>query len=226
VNSSGVLLGALRLATGALVDEVLAGRCPPGDAFGFWCPENSHAALALRAAESSDSRYIRIWYRRQPNRLVATTSCVKITAYEPPDVVAAAITFDKINAADSVAVIVEGDLYDIIKPTPGFEASVDDADFQSITLTTMESLDGITASSDVEVGDYIAPAGYTPVPQLPVALHGALEAHAAAQVMLEMGNPEGGEAMRQVAERRMEVALSTATPRSDEAETVSGGPWD
>lgn len=226
VDPEGKLLGKLHPAAGDMVDEVLAGRCPAGDAVGYWAPENNHAVLVFRDSTFyASGRQLRTYYRRQPNRLIATTDCVKITAYSPPGVVAAQITFAKINAADSLATIVEDEPYDIIKATPTWEASAEDCTFQSIVSPYMESLDGITEDSDVEVGDFIAPAGYTPVPQLPVAMHGVLVTYTVARILREMGNRDGSQAALEDAARKLATALTTVTPRGEEAETTVNDVW-
>jgi hypothetical protein len=225
VDSSGKLLGKLHPASGELVDEVLAGRCPRGSAAGYWVAENNHAVLVLQNFElGSSGRLLRTYYRRQPNRLTTTSSCVKIISYAPPGVVAAQITFAKINAADTLATIVEEEPYDIIKSSPTFEASAEDCTFQSIVSPSMESLTGITASQDIEVGDFIAPAGFTPVPQLPVAFYGILVDYTVARI-LGPTDKAGAQTALDSAARKLNTALSTITPRGEEAETTANDIW-
>lgn len=227
VDSFGKLLGKLHPASGDLVDEVLAGRCPPGIAMGYWVPENNHAVVVLQSAsESSSGRFLRTYYRRQPNRLAATSDCVKITGYIPgSQLVASQFFFDKINATDTLAAIVSEAPYDIIKASPTFEASAEDVTFQSVTTNSMEGLQGLDGTEDIEVGDFIAPAGYTPVPQLPVAFHGVLVAYTVARVLREQGNQAGSAAALEEAARKLNTALSTITPRGEEAETTVNDYW-
>lgn len=226
MSAEGKMVGKLYPADGALVDEVLANRSPPGDALGYWVAENNHAVIVFRNNNLTlPGMYLRIYYRRQPNRLAATSDCVKIVSYTPPDTVAGFIEFDKINAADSLATLTEDTPYDVIKSTPTFEASVEDCTFQSILTTSCETLEGITSISDVEAGDVIAPAGYTPVPQLPVALHPVLVAYTVARILREMGNQPGADAALAEAQRKLGTALTTVTPRSEEPETTVEDIW-
>jgi len=223
VTSAGKLVARLPLASGDMVDEVLAGFMPSGSSIGYWVPENNHAVVALRDSVLQSGYSLRIYYRRQPNALLATTSCVEITQWPASN--SGAVVFDKINVADSLATIVEGEFYDIIKGTPPHEAPAEDVTFQSIGAGTMETLDGFTSSQSIAVGDFIAPAGYTPAPQFPVAFHAVLAAFTTARVLREMGNTRAADLALAAAQAKMQSALTTITPRGDDAETVVEDNW-
>lgn len=223
VNSAGKLVARLPLASGDMVDEVLAGYMPSGEAIGYWVPENNHAAVALRDSVLQSGYSLRIFYRRQPNTLAATASCVKIGTWPANN--SGALTFAIINAGDALATLVEGDEYDIIKQFVSFESVAEDVTFQSIGAGTAETLDGFTTTQSIASGDYIAPAGYTPVPQLPVAMHAVLAAFTTARVLREMGNTRAADLAQAAAERKLTSALTTITPRGDDAETVVEKNW-
>lgn len=223
VDSSGKLLGKLHPASGDLVDEVLAGRCPPGIAMGYWVPENNHAVVVLqRASESSSGRFLRTYYRRQPNRLVATADCWKVTAIEPGF---GFIDYAAINVGDAIGDPLVGIAYDFVRSTPTFESVLEDVTPSLVTGGSNTSTWAGTDVTEVEVGDYLAPAGYTPVPQLPVAFHGVLVAYTVARVLREQGNQAGSAAALEEAARKLTTALSTITPRGEEAETTVNDYW-
>jgi hypothetical protein len=225
VNSAGALIARLPLASGDMVDEVLAGFTPRGDAIGYWAPENNHAVVALRDSVLQSGHSLRIYYRRQPNGLVATASCARTVTW--PGDNSGAFTFATINAADALVTLVEGDLYDIIKQHVSFEAVAEGVTFQSLTpgVGVGETLDGFTSAQDIDSGDYIAPAGYTPVPQLPVAFHAVLAALTTARVLREMGNTRAADLGQLAADRKLQSALTTITPRGDDAETTVDEVW-
>lgn len=218
VSSEGLLVGHLVLASGRLVDEVLAGRCPPTQGLGWWCPENNHAVVVLRSTSDITGRSLRIFYRRQPNRLIATSACWRITEINGGN-----ILMEPINAEDGNHDTVLGELYDVVASTPTFEAT--EEDIEEIAGDT-NLLAVSPAPTNAAVGQFVAPAGFTPVPQLPVAFLGALVEHCAATILTEQGNRAGGDAKRAVAAAKLATALTTATPRGDEAETAAQDHWD
>jgi hypothetical protein len=218
VDSAGLLLGKLHVADGDLVDEVLAGRCPRGDALGYWTYENNHAVVVFNSSvTSSTGRQLRTYYRRQPNRLIDTTSCWKIT-----NINGQTLDLGPINTGEAAHNVTSGDAYDIITTMPGFEAV-----YESLEATQTQSnvLEGAVDPEVAEVGQYVAPAGYTPVPQLPVALHGVLVAYTVARILRESGHGDAAEAALAEGNRKLTAALSTITPRSSESETTDNDAW-
>lgn len=223
VNSEGRLLGKLHLASGDLVDEVLAGRCPPGDALGYWVPENNHAVVVFRTTvDSSTGRQLRIYYRKQPNRLISTESCWRMVGVDTTNRMA---TYAAINADEDPGDVSEGIQYDLVKATPVFEAFAEDATPTAVDtiLSSVTLLD--TDMTEAEDGDFIAPASYTPVPQLPVAFHGVLVAYTVARVLREMGNQAGADAAFASAQVKLNTALTTITPIGGESETTVNDVW-
>jgi hypothetical protein len=217
VNSVGKLIARLPLASGDMVDEVLAGFMPNGDAIGYWTPENNHAVVALRDSILQSGYSLRIYYRRQPNGLAATASCWVVDVVDD-----LSLNLEPINAADGDHDATIGAEYDILVPSPSFEARYEDV----VADTAGTNFIGTaTALSSVAAGDYIAPYGYTPVPQLPVAFHAVLAALTTARVLRESGNTRAADLAQAAAERKLQSALTTITPRGDDAETAVDEVW-
>lgn len=233
VNSDGDSLGSLRLANGELVDEVLAGRCPPGDAVGYWCPENSHAVVVFNG--STGGTALRFYYRRQPSQLVEVGSQYAATLTSFSTVGSNYQCTVEFGASGSRTGFVAAvgaptnSLVDVVSHLPGFESNGDDIDpsgFGASFGTTLTVLLPVASfRSPPLVGNYVTLAGYSPVPQLPPALHGALKAYATSAVLDEMGNTAGAEKWLARATLRLTSALTSVTPRSDEAETASQEIW-
>lgn len=238
VNSDGKLLGKLHLVHGDMVDEVLAGRCPQGDAMGYWVAENSHAVIVLQRQETSSSeRKLRTYFRRQPNQLVevggAEAGVVSAVAGG-----GALLTLDFSSEANATAfsAAVDGlggtSALDFIAGSPGFEAYSEDVvlagaggavDPDQVSITV--NLTNHPGVIEAAVGDVVALAGYTCIPQLPVAMHGVLVAYTVAAVHREMGNLPAAQAAFENANRKLATALTTITPRGDESETTVDDVW-
>jgi hypothetical protein len=217
VNASGDMVGRLRLASGDMVDEVLAGFFPRGDAIGYWVPENNHAVVALRDSLLQSGYSLRIFYRRQPNGLVATADCWKVTGINGPT-----LDLGPINAGDAAHDTAEGEEYDILVPLPSFEARYESQAAVTSVTDVLQTADELT---NTVIGDYVASAGYTPVPQLPVAFHAVLAAFTTARVLRESGNKAAAAEALAAAERKLQSALTTITPRGDDAETAVDEVW-
>lgn len=219
VNSAGKLVARLPLASGDMVDEVLAGFMPQGSAIGYWAPENNHAVVALRDSVLQSGYALRIFYRRQPNALAATSNCWRID-----DADASLYYYGAINSGETPGNPDTSTPYDIIKPTPAFEAPQEDVEAsQVVEMDNSVDFDGLLTG--VAVGDYIAAAGYTPVPQLPVAFHAVLAAFTTARVLRESGNKAAGAEALAAAQRKLEASITTITPRGDDAETAVDEVW-
>lgn len=223
VTAEGMLVGHLVLSDGRMLAEVAAGRCPPNQALGWWVPESSHVRVALRSNTDATGRYLRMWYRRQPNRLIATDSCWRTGSVDTANRTA---VYAAINVGDAPGDPVVGVSYDLIKATPAFESFADDAEATAVDSGTSTITFLNTTMTEAEDGDLIAPANYTPVPQLPPALFNVLVLGTASRVLSEQGNQAGATEKRAEALRKLEVALAAATPRSDEAETAAQNIWD
>lgn len=230
VDSDGKRVGKLHLASGDMVDKVLAGAEGTtsvdtgafGEAHGFWVPENNHAVVVLQTGVDGTGRSLRIYYRRQPNALIATSSCWKVTSVNAE---LARFNVGEVNAGDAPGNPTTTDEYDLLRGTPPYEAYVEELIPSSVIPgATVFTTDANAAL--VEVGDLMAPAGYTPVPQLPVAFWGVLTSHVTAGVLLEMGEQTKSQQWRDIAAAKLDKVMATASPRSDEAETAAQEHWD
>lgn len=238
VNEDGLLLGKLHLASGDMVDEVLAGRCLPGDALGYWTHENNHAVLVLQRSCSTTGRYLRTYYRRQPNRLVEVggEQAGRITEVAEG---LTSNTYTVLFSSEANALAFRAataglggtGLVDVIKRLPPFESIADDVTPDGGGLGpsapsayVVLPISGLQEHELPEAGDVIAAAGYSPYVQLPVAFYGILVAYTVARI-LKPTDRAGAQAALDEATRKLETALTTITPRSDEAETTVNDVW-
>lgn len=100
--------------------------------------------------------------------------------------------------------------YDFVNSTPHFECrAIDKSATRSSTTFTLSAV-----PSNVAVGDYIALAGETPVPQIPVELHPLLAERVAVRALQALGDPKVEIAMAS-ADRMKKSAETLLTPRSE-----------
>lgn len=112
-------------------------------------------------------------YYRRPNQLSATSDCTKITDVSS----AAGSTTFTVDTDMSSAWVVGGTL-DIISGRAPFFSWSDDVVITSITSTTVvvdtTSVQDESGAVEPRAGDYICPAKYSNVPQLPSEYHSIL----------------------------------------------------
>ena len=104
---------------------------------------------------------------------------------------------------------------DFIKATPNFETISIDSTPSSTTSTTLTFS---SLPSGLAVGDYVALAQTSPVPQLPVEFHPILAQRAAIRFLAAIGDATQLDLARQELARMEEALLTLTTPR------VEGGP--
>jgi hypothetical protein len=166
--------------------------------------------VVLLPSASSTATTIRLSYYARPGELVAAgAGSVAI----PISAIVGGVATVKADVGGG-----SSDPLDIVKASPGFETTLMDAvaalDSSGFGATgeataTFASLDG------VEAGDYITPAGTSPIPQIPVEFHAILAQRTALKALQALGDKAGvDDAKRELAE--MEEAIGIlASPRVD-----------
>jgi hypothetical protein len=148
-----------------------------GDEIVFVPPPSATNAAAL------------FYYYRRPSKLVATTSCTKITAITQ----GATNTTFTVNT-DLTASLSAGDLVDFASMKSPFLSWADDVAIVSISATEVvvlnSSVVNVVNAVEPQVGDYICPAGSANVPQVPVEFHTILAEMVNARIMKALGNME------------------------------------
>ncbi len=145
---------------------------------------------------------LRIMYFLRPNRLVLESACGLITAIDT--------NTNEVTVSDAPTTFTDGTYYDFIKSKPGFNTLALDQ-VANITGNVLTFAD--TLPTDLVVGDYIALAGESPIPQIPVELHQLLAQRVVVKILESAGDPKMQVAREMLESQRME-ALILATPRS------------
>lgn len=145
VNESAIL----KVGRTELGDQFSTLSSPTGY-YSFYLKGNSVVILP-----APSGGVIRLWYYRIPNQMIVTTSAAQITA----------INSNVLTCTSVPSGITTSVACDIIQDQPHFNTLDMDATPTAVTSTTITFT---SVPSTVSVGDWVAPAGQTPVPQIPV----------------------------------------------------------
>jgi hypothetical protein len=143
--------------------------------------------VVLVPKPSSSSGSLLFSYFRKPNRLIATTSCAKITGISS----AGGSTTFMIDT-DLTGTLSIGDKIDFVSGQSPFLLWTEEVDITAITATTIEvaTTDVSNAASVVEVqtSDYICPKGYSNIPMIPEEFHPVLAQMTAVRLIAGLGD--------------------------------------
>lgn len=156
-------------------------------------------------ASGWNGRYLRQYYFRRPNKLVVTTAAGKITAINTGTL---EVTLDNAPSTWTAATT-----FDVIAGRPNFRSVVDDAVITNIagSVLTFTSVTGFT------VGDYVAEAGESPVPQIPYDAFGWLAQRGALKAVESIANQQELAAHIAAATDQEARFIDKITPRVDDA---------
>ncbi len=147
---------------------------------------------------------LKLSYFQRPSRCVIAADCGVVLSTSTPAVTVVAAPTDWATTSAN---------YDFIKGTgPGFDArAIDRAATRSGTTLTF----ALALPSGVVAGDYIAQAGETPVPQIPVDFQPLLAQRIVCRALEALGANTKLPAAEATAERMKKALLSTISPRTE-----------
>lgn len=152
---------------------------------------------------STPGRTLRMHFYRLPNQLVSTDEAAEVTAVDyDTNVVTTSGVPSSWDTGDSVC---------CVKGRPGFSlrfSAQTTVDVSSPTIT-------LTDASEVEVGDWIALEGDSPIPQIPVEAHPILMQCALVKILESLGDSKV-EVSQSKLDEIMKRYQAAATPRVEE----------
>lgn len=168
--------------------------------------------LVIFPTPSTTSGYLELWFYLRPNRLVATTSCAKITA-----IASASGTTTLTVDTDLTASLSTGDKIDFLSAKAPFLlwawdvsiTAISSTEIQCATSALVDELDAV----EVLVNDYICPAGFANIPMLPQEFHAPLAQKAAAATLESMGILERAAKAEQTYSQMMGAAIKLIANR-------------
>jgi hypothetical protein len=152
------------------------------------------------APDTADT--LRILYFRRPSALVPVSSCFPVASKTSTTVV--------VTGTPSWT---SGTPIDVVQYLPHFDQVVDDnAATRSTSTFTLASS---APTTDIVAGDYVCLHMETCIPGIPAELHAALVSATAAQILVEEGDAQGAAMETANAQRIMDAARATLSPRAD-----------
>ena len=154
----GGALDAVRIINGTSIYEV--SRSEEGQQFATNTSPTGYYSFTLRGNNiviqpSPSTGTIRLWYFIRPNAMVVTTAAAQITG----------ISSGTLSFSTLPSTITTSTACDLIKDQPHFNIISMDQTPTAVTSTTVTFS---SVSDDLAIGDWIALAGQTPIPQIPV----------------------------------------------------------
>lgn len=138
----------------------------------------------------------------RPSKLTELANCAKISAI---DTVTFQITVDAIPSTWTAGTVV-----DFVKGTPGYEIlSID----SSIVLASGYTITFSSLPSGLAIGDYVAPFGTTPIPNIPDELQSVLAEFTVAKILKSMGQNDEANIANQTASSLLDNVTSMLKPR-------------
>lgn len=149
---------------------------------------------------------IRFSYYMRVGDLVATSSTGQVSAI---DTNAHTVT---ISGSSIPSSFTTGTLLDMINGNPGFDFRTTDA---TITNVSGQVLTFASLPSTLAIGDWLAVAGESPIPQVPPELHPLLAQRTVVKVLEALGDIQAMQTAEGKLEKMEQNALHLISPRSD-----------
>jgi hypothetical protein len=176
---------------------VMYGGATGTDAFGYVLKGNK---LILVPAQAGGS--LEVSYQQRLGELVLPEACGLIT-----NIVGSTITISPLPASFTTST-----LYDFVSSTPNFSTSAIDQTFSSVTGGTLVC--DVAPPAALQIGDYVAPAGQSPIPQVPSEAHYLLAQKGAESIAAATGSTRLQAIQSALAQAKADT-IALMSPRTD-----------
>lgn len=159
--------------------------------------------IVFEDAPTNTSDVLRVYYCRRPNKVVGENKYGRVTAINT-GTREVTVNFAPTTWTTSTT-------FDIIQGRPGFRSLGDDLSISAKTglILTFSS----TLPTDLVVGDYIAEAGESPIPQIPLEGHYVLAQRVACMLIMALGDAAHYKLAREESDRMMNNFLKVIKDR-------------
>lgn len=165
-----------------------------------------HDSVVLYPTPSSTSGTLRMRYFTRPSTLVATAECAQIASINT--------TLKTVTVTTIPGSWVATTSLDFVRQNSPHTCLEIDQAAVSVVTTTIEFA---ALPSGLVVGDWLALAGETPIPQIPTDFRPVLAQMTVAQVLMANGDKEGAAAADRDVEKLSAYVLALITPRNQGA---------
>lgn len=218
-RASGVALRDVHIIMGnsinilPAIDPNLVYTTDQGEVQGYYLEHNN---LILFPTPSSTSGTLRLRYFMRPNRLAQTTDCAQISAVDP---VANTVTVNALPSAWATGTVI-----DFIKSTVPYQCAAIDQAITNVTGSVLSFAGPLPTI--LAVGDWVAMAEFTPIPQIPQEFQPVLSQMTVAKALEANGDRDGSTQAFKDVTILQQNALTLITPRvQSQPKRVVGNNW-
>ncbi len=203
--------GNKRLLTRREIDRIGEYSTTVGDSSEFYFEGDE---IVLMHAPPSSAGSLLFVYSRRPNKLIATTSCAKITLVSS-SLGTTTLTVD----TDLTADLAIGDEVDFVRKDSPFTIWSEQVAITNITASTIDvatsDISDVDSSVEPGVDDYICPAGYSNIPMIPEEFHPVLAEMGACRMLRSLGDLTKWQASRAEVKEMLDEALDLIKNRAE-----------
>jgi hypothetical protein len=205
-RGTGMVLRDVQLIQGTsvrslpMVDPEQVATTSNGEVRGYYLEHNN---VVLYQTPASAVGTLRLKYFLRPGRLVATSSCAQISAI---DTVTSTVTIASLPSGWTTGTVV-----DFVRATAPYDNPAID---QTITGTSSTSITFASLPTGLAVGDWVALAEYSPIPQIPHEFQPVLAQMTVHKVLEAQGDREGAAQAWKDLQTIQQYALQMITPRN------------
>jgi len=159
-------------------------------------------SVALSPPPRTTQGTLRLVYHRRPSNLVMPASAAKITSID---------STTQVTVSNVPSTFTDSSVVDLVDAKGGFATLGDDLALSSVTDPTITFAADLP--TDLKVGDYIALAGETPIPQIPLELQPVLSQRVVVKCLEALGDTNGVQVAQAKLMEIEKAAMTLISPR-------------
>lgn len=218
-RASGMVLRDVQIINGTevksltIMDSEQISTTSTGTIEGYYLEHNK---IILYPTPATTDGTLRVRYFIRPGRLVATSSCAQISTIDTNN--------NQVTVVSLPTTMTTGTSIDFIASTaPYANLAID----QAITNVSSTTLTFSSLPTGLAVGDWVALAEYSPIPQIPYEFHAILAQLTVTKTLEAMGDREAASLAFKDVQADLENMLKLVTPRNQgERKKVINRNWD
>lgn len=173
-----------RLLTRREIDRIAEYSTTAGESSEFYFEGDEIVLMHPPAGNGGSLLFV---FSRRPNKLIATTSCAKISSVSS----LGGTTTLTVDTDLTASLAISGKVDFLRKDSP-FTLWADEVSITSITATTIgvltSAISDVDATIEPAAGDYICPTGYSNIPMIPEEFHPVLAEMGTNRVLRSLGD--------------------------------------
>lgn len=168
---------------------------------GFYLKGNQ---VVLSPTPTATQFQLRLSFYQRPNTVVATADCAQVDSIDSGN--------NQVTVSSIPSSWTTGTVVDFIRAESGFECLAIDRSVSGVSGTTITFA---SLPTDLAVGDWIALAGESPIPQIPLELHSVLAQAVTVKCLEAVGDKQAMQLAEQKLQMMKDSAVQMLSPRVD-----------